>query len=175
MAILLIGLAGSLFTPFVAVISAQMKRIEGSVHPLAYAQLGLGAIATLLFIAPTYLWMAATFDPGGSPATTQVLNAGGWQGLTSAIFPGVIQMFVIAIASLTDRRANPVFPRWVGYLNLWTGLLTLPSALILFFKDQPFAWNGILTFWLGAVAFTIWLVAMIVVLLRAIAQQEAEA
>jgi hypothetical protein len=171
---LLIGFAGALFGPFVAVISAQMKRVEGLYSPLAYAQLAMGALGTAFFTIPTFFWMAAAFQPDRDPEITQALHAAGWLPLVAAIFPAIVQNTMIAIAAFTDRRADPVFPRWVGYFNIWVALLFFPSGLVLFFKTGPFAWNGIFTFWLAATVFTIWLWTMFFVLRRAIAQQEAE-
>jgi hypothetical protein len=171
---LLIGLAGALLGPFVAVISAQLRRIEGPSSALAYLQLGMGALGTAFFTIPTFFWMAAAFYPDRDPEITQALHAAGWLPLVAAIFPAIVQNTAIAIATFTDKRPDPVFPRWVGYLNIWVAFLFLPSGLVLFFKTGPFAWNGIFTFWLAATVFTIWLVTMLVVLLRAIRQQEAE-
>jgi hypothetical protein len=67
-----------------------------------------------------------------------------------------------------------VFQRWVGYLNAWVAVLLVPGVLVLFFNTGPFAWNGVLVFWLAATAETIWFVTMLVVLRRAIDQQQAE-
>jgi hypothetical protein len=118
--------------------------------------------------------MAAAFQPERDPEITQALHAAGWLPLVALIFPAVVQNTAIAVATFTDTREQPVFPRWVGYFNIWVALLFLPSGLVLFFKTGPFAWNGIFTFWLAATVFTIWLVTMFVMLRRAIAQQETE-
>jgi hypothetical protein len=168
-------LAGALLAPPVAVISSQIRRIEGPLPTLANIQFGLGGIiGGLLFIIPGLFWGVAAFDPGRDPQITEALHSAGWLSLIVVVFPALLEYVSIAIATFTDRRADPVFPRWFGYFNLWVAGLLLPSMLILFFHHGPFGWNGIFTFWLAATVFTIWLVAMLVVCLRAIAQQEAE-
>jgi hypothetical protein len=56
-------------------------------------------------------------------------------------------------------------------MNFWMALLFLPAGLMVFFKTGPFAWNGLLSFWLPLVAFGIWFNVMIYALLRAIKLQ----
>jgi len=39
------------------------------------------------------------------------------------VFPGyVLQLSCVALESFMDHRARPLWPRWVGYLNLWIAL-----------------------------------------------------
>jgi hypothetical protein len=174
-AALLIACAGALTAPYVAAISTQMKRIEGSSHPLTYLQLGCGMVGVLLVTIPTFFWQAAAYDPHRSSEITQALHVAGWLPFIAAIFPAIVQNFSIAGAILTDKRAAPIFPRWLAYANIWIATLFVPSGLVLFFHHGPFSWNGIFTFWLAATVFGAWFIAMIVCLLKAIAQQEAEA
>ena len=171
---LLILAAGSLYVPFLATITAQMKRIEGRYSPLAYVWLGCGLFGALFFIVPTLFWEVAAFRPGRDATVTQTLNDAGWITLVAEVFPPVAQGFALGFAILTDKREQPVYQRWVGFFNIWVALLFVPSCLVLFFKTGPFAWNGIFTFWLAATAFTIWLIVMVIVSLDAIRRQQAE-
>jgi len=43
-----------------------------------------------------------------------------------------------------------------------------------FFKHGPFAWNGVLAWWIPLTMFFIWFVVMTVLLLRAIADDERQ-
>ena len=82
--------------------------------------------------------------------------------------PAFVQKLLTGFVILGDRRAQPILPRWLGYMNLWTGVLLLPGLAIGLFKTGPFAWNGALAFWLPAVVFGIWFNLMIVAMLGAI-------
>src|ERR1700722_19500436 len=53
----------ALLGPFVAVITVQMKRIEGRTSPLAYVQLALGALLAFEFVVPVMVLQAAAFRP----------------------------------------------------------------------------------------------------------------
>jgi hypothetical protein len=65
-----------------------------------------------------------------------------------------------------------VFPRWLGYFNIWCALTFLPAALIYFFKNGAFAWNGVFCFWLPLTVFTTWFAVMFVMTRRAIIRQD---
>ena len=164
-------LAAAFVLPFVALITDQMKRIEGRSSVLAYTQLVSGATTTMLILISVMVWSAAAFRPGRSPELTQALNDVAWFPFVMALSPIVIESVSIALAVLSDKSTKPVFPRWVGYFNLWAAVLYLPGMLITYFKHGAFAWNGLLTFWLALVVLGAWFVVMFVVLRRAIAEQ----
>ena len=84
------------------------------------------------------------------------------------------QLCAIAVATLADRRPEPVFPRWVAWFCLWVGFLLLPASTIAFFKSGVFAWTGLIGFWIPAAVFGAWYLVMTVVLLRAIDQEARE-
>jgi hypothetical protein len=171
---LLIAAGGALTAPYVAVISAQMKRMEGDGGPLHSIQLGCGMLGVLLFTIPTFMWQGAAYFPHRNPQITQALHDIGWIAVIAAIFPALIQNASIAIAVFTDKRAEPVFPRWIGYMNIWVATLFLPSGMVLFFHHGPFSWNGIFTFWLAATVFGAWFILMVIYMLKAINKQAAE-
>jgi hypothetical protein len=70
-----------------------------------------------------------------------------------------------------DRSARQVFPRWVGYANLWVPLTFVPALMPFFFKTGPFAWQGLLVFYLGLATLGAWVVIMVWALLRAVREQ----
>jgi hypothetical protein len=76
-------------------------------------------------------------------------------------------MVLIAIAVLTDKNPEPIFPRWVGYLNVWTAVLIIPAGLIEFFKTGPFAYDGAISFWFVWLVFFGWIIGMSALVMRA--------
>jgi hypothetical protein len=111
-------------------------------------------------------WSVAAFRPLDSDVVTQRFNDLGWLSLLSLVYTGVAQAVVIAAAVLQDKRPDPVFPRWVGYFNLWCAVLFLPGGAVFVFKNGPLAWDGIFCFWIPFVVFTAWVVGMSVIVLR---------
>jgi hypothetical protein len=165
--------AASLMVPWVSLITVYMKRIEGGQAPLAYAQLGLGAMLSVEFLLPLMVWEAATYRPQRSPEIIQFANDVSWLIYVGLSSTGVIEALVIGLAILADRNASPVFPRWLGYFNVWVALMFTPGSVNVFFKDGPLAWNGIIAWWLVLAAFSIWLPVMTWQLWLAVNRQAA--
>ena len=182
MAILML-IAGATYLPFTAVIAAQMRRIECRETPvLSYTQLGAGMLIGMLFFICAMYWGTGAFRLERNADYIQLMNDLGWLWFVCTIFFGVTQNVSFGIMILTDKNKRAfkdginrtLFPRWLGYFNIWIALLFLPGALAFFFMTGPFAWNGILAFWVPAIVLGGWLVAVLVCLIKAIRQQEFE-
>lgn len=50
-----------------------------------------------------------------------------------------------------------MYPRWLGYANVFIALSFVPDLLLGFFTSGPFACQGLLAFWIPAVTYGIWL------------------
>jgi hypothetical protein len=166
--------AAALTGPWVAVIATQMKRIEGEHSPYTWTQLGLGMIGVLLFIFPVMVMQAILFRPSRDPNLMVTLNDVAWLPFIGAFMPASIQGLALALTIFKDREEK-VFPRWLGYFNVWVALLFLPDVLIYSFKTGPFAWNGVIGFWLPLSVFSVWFFVMFPYLRRAILSQGREA
>jgi hypothetical protein len=160
--------AASIVLPFGAVIAIFMKKIEGAWPVWTYTMLMCIALGYTtvwyggLFFTITafradvsnemiYMWASASFILMVCPA-----------------FTGFIQYVVTGVCILGDKREVPILPRWLGYVNLWVGLLSFPGQMVGVFMRGPFAWNGILAFWVPSVAFGIWITCMMIGMLKAL-------
>lgn len=169
----LLAAGAALLAPLAAVIAVHLRRIEGEFSPLAYLELGTGSASALAISIVSFFWWTAAFRPDRDPVVTQSWNDAGWLCFVAVVFIGMLQIGAVAVAIFSDKREQPLFPRWLGYLSAWVALLLLPSVLCLWFKTGPFAWNGVFTLYLAFVVGGTWFVAMIVTLLRAISEQPA--
>jgi hypothetical protein len=170
--VLLTVTATALLAPYFAVISVQMKRIEGAWSPLTYTQLLLAAAAIIEFVVPLMLMQAAAFRADRSTDSVQTLNDVAWLMFLGVVSTFVLQLVVIGVAILQDDRDTPVMPRWSGFFNIWAGLMLTPGSFCVFFHVGPFAWDGILVWWMPLVVFSLWFLVMAVVLYRSIGKQE---
>lgn len=164
--------ASALLACFFASITVQLRRIEGERAPLATTQAIAGACAVLEFIFPLLVWQTAAYRSGRSAESVQLLNDLAWLPFLGIISTYLVQVFAIAVVILRDKSASPVFPRWAAYLNIWAGFGVASGSLVVFTQTGPFAWNGILAFWLLVVAFFVWMAAMGALLLRAIRSED---
>jgi hypothetical protein len=172
--IVLTNLGSGLLCAWYGTLSVQLKRIEGHSSPWTYTQLVGGAASVVIFLIPCGLWEAAAYRPDTDPVLTQRLNDAAWLMFVGLVCTGIMQAVAVGMAILQDERDRPIFPRWSGYLSIWVGLLLLPGALVPFFKDGPFAWTGVFAFWVVLFAFSIWVVALSVLLLGAVTRQERD-
>jgi len=172
--LVVVMMAGAMTAPFVASISTQMKRIEGQYSPLSYTQLGLGMIGVLLFIIPAFMFEAALFRPDRAPSLVLALSDLAWLPFIGAFMPAFFQNLAIAASCFQDTEER-VFPRWLGYFNVWVAIAFVPGILINFLHGGPFAWNGVFCFWLPLSVFGVWFFVMFWALRRGILAQAAEA
>ena len=168
------GFAGALVCTWSAAVSGQLKRIEGHIAPLANAQRLLGALLAVDFIFPTFVWQAILFRPDTtSTELTYRLNDLAWRPFVGIVSTGVLECLSIGAAILIDQRATPVFPRWAGCYNIFVASTIVPAGLVVFYKRGPFAWNGLLAWWLLVVSFFTWMIVMTVLVLGNLGQQQA--
>ncbi|WP_244917292.1 hypothetical protein [Sphingobium xenophagum] len=157
-----------LFFPFLAAIATFMKKIEGPIAPLTWAFVMVVAFGFVTLFFAGLIFTAAAYRLDRPDAVVSALSDIAFLLFVMPAVPAFVQKLLTGFVILGDRRAQPILPRWLGYMNLWTGVLLLPGLAIGLFKTGPFAWNGALAFWLPAVVFGIWFNLMIVAMLGAI-------
>ena len=127
-------------------IAAQMGRMRIASRLPVPLLLGAGAIGVLTVMFPIMIFAITAYRPERNPELTQMLNDAGW--LIIPAFPTVIAQFdAIATGAFLENAQPPVFPRWIGYFNLWIGLLFVPGGFAYFFRTGPFAWLIVMTIW----------------------------
>ena len=166
--------AGSMLIALYAAISCQLKRIEGDFGPISIAQIGLGVYAVVPFLPATAVLAVLTYRLDTDPATLIAFSDFFWLLVFMISGPAVVQFLLIGYAILNDRHAEPILPRWLGYFTIWAALLTVPGVLCAFFQVGPFAWNGVIGFWIPTSLFGIWTIVIALELLKAVQREEDE-
>lgn len=164
----LLGIGTIFWWSFAGAIATHMKRIEGEHSPLTRIQMASSGGTVLIILIEAWVALSLTFRANIEPSTVQLASDFIWLTFVGFYPPGLMQNLVIGICILSDKRQQPIFPRWVGYANFWLAILFLPGGYIAFFKHGPLAWDGILGFWLIAVAFFSWIIMMWWAVMRAI-------
>lgn len=151
-------------------IVVQMKRMSGPGPTLAYAYMASGAAAALpgcFFCALAF--SVAAFRPDRDPQIVAMLYDVGFVGFIGCLGCFATQYVAFATAIFLDRRA--IFPRWLGYVTIWNLVTELVAVPVWIFKSGPYAWNGLLSFYLGVMIFVVWLVSVIAYLKKAMDKQ----
>jgi hypothetical protein len=153
---------------FLAAVAMQMKIIENSNrHVPVWTTMFVLAqcfAESTIFLATT-MWATIAYRPERAPELIQLINDFNWMLLVWPLMPPLVSYLAIGVVSLGDTSRTPVFPRWIGWLNIWMAVLALPAALTPFFFTGPFAWNGLFTFWLSAACYGVFVVVMSATLL----------
>ena len=150
-------LGTTLIIPLFAAISAAILRMSTRSYTLAFTQLASSLIALALPLIVIILYAAIVFRPDRAVEDIYLLHDFAWLMLVAVAPPPALQAVIIGWAILTDKSEPLVFPRWLGFFSLWVGILLLPGMFAMFFKTGPFAWDGILAFWLPFGIFFAWL------------------
>lgn len=154
------------FIPFGAVLTKLMTEVEGRAGVLTYTML-LGAAGNMILtFYPAMTWLIAAYRPDRDPEVTYVMSDAGWLQFVGGATVLLAMPLAVAAAAFVDRRADPPFPRWAGYLNLWLFVLIIPDQLLFFFHDGPLAWNGLFGLWVPVTAFAVWFVATFLLVRR---------
>jgi hypothetical protein len=156
-----------------------MRRIEmqNKYSPiLSTFQLVNGAVSlTISVIVPALLFSATAYHPERNPEITHIFNDLASMCMFYSAGPYVWLLSTFGVTVLLDKCANRVLPRWIGYYNLATAILTVPAFSIPFHYSGPGAWNGKSA--LGIVIiFTgpVWCVTMAFMLVRAALKQRGK-
>jgi len=168
----IVGIAGlfcsGFMMMFAAAISAQLQRIEGRTTPWVFVQLMGGVMGNIPFALTGIIWTVAAFRPGRSPEVTQAINDLAWFVLELPAPTAVIQFLAITCVVLGDDSKDPLFPKWVAYLNILVSLAFLPgvtAGLLVDYKAMD--WNGAIAYSLPGAASASWILLMFVALRKA--------
>lgn len=176
--VLRVGLCIALFgacglIPLSAVLADQLRRMEGGRSIWADTQLVCSGLTMWLVSQMLIFFAVAAFRPDRNPELIQLIFDAGWLTLVAPVSMVVLWMAAVGAAILSDRNAQPLMPRWLGYLSLWAALLSVPGFLGILFREGPFAWSGLFVLWVPLGVFLIWWIALTMQLLKNI-QAEAE-
>lgn len=165
---IIVMFAALIMIPFAALISQMLARVEGGPGILTYTALLGGAGTMVLTFYPAIWWLVAAFRPERAADIIHLMNDMAWLQFIGGVSMYDALPLAIAAAAFCDTSKNPIFPRWVGWYNLWVIVMIMPDMLLFFFHEGPFAWNGLFGFWVPLVGFGSWWFVMFYVLRKAI-------
>jgi hypothetical protein len=150
-----------------------VERMRGMAHRtpvLRYCVIGVAGAAPIAFLTSTVFWLIAAFRPDRSPDLTLLCNDLAWITFTCGV-PFLIALCAfLALAIAYDDQEEPVFPRWVARFNVVTAIVLVPAGFAGLTTSGPFAWDGLVSFWVRNVAIALWIVVMAVALRLAMAR-----
>jgi hypothetical protein len=157
--------SAAIYLPFAATLADAVAEVEGRNGPLSRMVLLAGYGNAMLTFYPPLWWIANTFRADiRTDEMIYMFNDVAWLQFIGGLSLVMPAYGAVALLAFTDKSANPVFPRWLGFVSILTSILILPDQLLFFFKSGPFAWNGLFGFWVPVAVFSIWILVVFWVL-----------
>ena len=153
-----------------ALIAYSMRRM--SVSPVfAYSYLIIYSLAGIPGMLLTCIALVAgAFRPDRDPRLLGLLYDMGFLSFSGTMGIFLIGSLIWGVAILLDN--NRVLPKWFGYLNLCNALTEVVVAPCCMFKIGPFAWDGVIAFYINMVVFGIYTGAFITLLRSMILRED---
>jgi len=162
--------------PFSVVVAIQMARLETGLPVWSVLALAGGILMSMFLVFPPVIWGVAAFTPERAPEATALLNELANLTLVTTDQFYIFQMIAITYVSLNyPADANTAFPRWLGWFILWVAVAFEVGAIAFMTKTGPFAWDGIIVFWMPFALFFAWVPLTSIIMLRAIKRQRLAA
>jgi hypothetical protein len=172
-ACIIMMIAWTFWATYGVAITTMLRKTERGLPVLSYTGIALVGGGMVFFEMIPMTWAVAAYRPEAlDPQIIRLINDWVWFNFLFTATPFALFFAVIGWAVLHDRSPGGVYPRWLGYANLWIALLVMPAELIVAFKTGPFAWNGLFAFWIPMALFVLWFGLMTVTTLRAITTEE---
>jgi hypothetical protein len=146
--------------PFLGLIVMQIRRMKHHTPILSYCYLGCLTGGPALFAIATLFWLLAAFRPERNPEMIQFFNDMAWVTFIGQVGFLIAQSVFLALAIYLDRQAKPVFKTWVAHFNLLIAAALAPASFSAVTLTGPFAWDGLVSFWVRNLAITLWIVVM---------------
>jgi hypothetical protein len=160
--------------PLAIVIAIQMARLEKGFPIWSIVQFTGGVMMSIFTVLPPLLWGVAAFTPTRPPEVTLVIHEFGNLAFIATDQYFIFQNIGLAVVCFTQKADdNSPFPRWIGYLTLWTAFVIEVGVAAFLPKTGPFAWNGLFVYWLPIAMYGAWYMTVSISILRALKRQSA--
>lgn len=158
--------------PFSVVLGFQLARIEeGSPVWSVLAVIG-GSLTCIFLVLPPILWGVAAFTTSRPPELTALVNE---IANLSLITTGQFYIFSTVPIIYVGLKAKPdpynPFPRWVCWLTAFLTIIGETGIVAFMFKTGPFAWDGLLAFFIPFGVYFFWIFALYYLMFSALKRQ----
>lgn len=156
-------------------IAQVMRKVAGEKSVLVEMQIWGAGLTVAVGLMAMWTWLTGTFRPDELPdQQLQHIYDSAWLVFDMTYSVTSLQMIALGVGFLQDRRAVPLVPKWVCWYSIWVGFMFVAECLMPFFKEGPFARDGILNYWIEFGIFFAYLPIVTIYLLKAVPRLEQE-
>lgn len=158
--------------PFSVVVGFQLSRIEEGPPVWSVLAVAGGSLTCIFLVIPPILWGAAAFTPDRAPELTAIINEiANLSLITTGQFYilNTVPIFYLGLKAKPDPYS--AFPRWLCWLTAFLTIIGETGILSFMFRIGPFAWNGLLAFWIPFGVYFTWIGCVYYCLFSALKRQ----
>ncbi|VUC36327.1 unnamed protein product [Clonostachys rosea] len=165
-------IAGGFYLPFSAAISYQIRRVPKIPYIIHQVQLASASAGIWTFMLPGIVLAIASYRPDRPIEITYALNDFFWLVAFMPWPTFMVQNFAFAYAIIFDARKKPLFPKELAFINILMPIIFALATGMHTVYSGPFAWNGVITFYLVGFTFVVQVCADSVCLALAAREEE---
>lgn len=144
-------IAAGLLTPGSIAFGIMLAKIEGRWPLFSITTAVCGFFISLIIFLNCCAWIVAAYRPETGADVIQSWYDWAWMAFLLGWIYLAIEMVATGIVELMDDRPRPMIPRWLTWLTFFGALALLGAAGPAFFQSGPFAYHGLLAFYLPVV------------------------
>ncbi|WP_051342866.1 hypothetical protein [Pseudonocardia spinosispora] len=154
--------AAGLLTPGSVAFGIMLSKIEGRYPLWSITTAVCGAFISLIVFFNCCAWIVTAYRPETGADVIQSWYDWAWFAFLLGWIYLALEMAATGVVELMDDRPRPMVPRWFTWLTFLGAFALVCAAGPAFFKSGPFAYHGLLAFympvviWGGYIAVTSW-------------------
>jgi hypothetical protein len=149
--------AAGLLTPGSIQFGIMLAKIEGRWPLWSLTTAVCGIFISLIIFFNCCAWIVAAYRVEFGADVIQAWYDWSWFAFLLGWIYLSIEMLATAIVELQDRRETPMVPRWFTWFTIAGAVAILTAAGPAFFKHGPFAYHGLLAFYMPVAVWGIYL------------------
>lgn len=152
-----------------------LAKIEGRWPLWSMTTAVSGIFISLIIFLNACAWIAAAYRPEAGADVIQSWSDWAWFAFLLGWIYLIVEMLATGVVELMDKRPQPLIPRWLTWLTFAGAATLMTAAGPAFFQSGPFAYHGLLGFYLPMMVWGIYLITTTWYMLKALAREEAAA
>ena len=155
-------IAAGILTPGSITFGIMLARIEGRWPLWSFTTAVCGVFISLIVFFNACAWIVSAYRPETGADVVQAFYDWAWFAFLLGWIYLAIEMLATAVVELMDDRLLPMVPRWLSWATIAGAVTIFFAAGPAFFKSGPFAYHGLLAFyvpvaiWGAYLALTTW-------------------
>jgi len=144
-------IAAGILTPGSIAMGIMLAKVEGRWPLWSITMAMCGVFISLIVFFNACAWIVSAYRDDSDASVIQAFSDWAWFAFLLGWIYLAIEMFATAVVELMDHRPEPMVPRWLTWLTIAGGATLIFAAGPAFFKSGPFAYHGLLAFYLPVV------------------------